>query len=323
MQRSYSFIILTHNRLDLLKKCLESISENTKNCSWPTIEILICLNGEDTKTYTYLKSIQKEFLYLKRAVRVGEARNLLIQKAKGEYLIFIDDDVILPFNYLSKGNKFLNDTSCEIFGGPDQSYKVKSLFQETLNTVMRTYLAMGPTKYRHTSTQRNIKGNEVHLILCNLWVKREVFIKIKFPKKYIRNEENVFLYLAKEQGYSIEYFNDLNVYHFRKSNFKKLMISTFRSGQFRMISFFDYPKSLNILFLVPLIAILLGSTLLFLSPKVLMVLVIVYLFLITISILNAFKFNLSFKKFTYALRMYLIYNWVYGIGLLWGIFKRN
>ena len=49
----------------------------------------------------------------------AKARNIALNKAKGEIFAFIDDDVVLPNNWISKGVSLLRETGADIVGGPN------------------------------------------------------------------------------------------------------------------------------------------------------------------------------------------------------------
>ncbi|MBU0929946.1 MAG: glycosyltransferase [Nanoarchaeota archaeon] len=90
-----SIIIPTLNEEKNLKKLLQSL----KKQKFKDYEIIISDNNSKDKT----KSIAKKFKC--RIVKGGlpaKARNNGAKLAKGDYLLFLDADVILPDNFLSK-----------------------------------------------------------------------------------------------------------------------------------------------------------------------------------------------------------------------------
>jgi glycosyltransferase involved in cell wall biosynthesis len=54
---------------------------------------------------------------------ISPSRNLGAQLAKGDYLIFLDSDVILPEDYLVHVDVFLKKTNADSFGGPDRAHE--------------------------------------------------------------------------------------------------------------------------------------------------------------------------------------------------------
>lgn len=322
MQCDFSIILLSFKRLDLLKNCLESIGM-LENPSKLNFEILICVNGDDQETKDYLDEKGYEYLNLQTCEPVGEARNKLIRKAKGHFLLFIDDDVELPKNYLLHATQELIADEVDVFGGPDQSVVSRNHFQCVLNNLMRSYFCMGPTKYRHVETSEQIVADEKSLILCNLWIRREIFKSYSFPKKYVRNEENLLMAKLKINGHRFKYINHLLVYHHRKKNLTKLVRATFYSGRYRLISILEEPKSLELVFLVPLVALLLMSIIFFLNLKLFVFLTCIYLIFISFKTLLLNSENMGVRTLLTGVAIFIVYNWGYAIGELSALFWRK
>lgn len=87
-----SAIITTHNRLELLKRAVNSVFAQT----YSNIELIIVNDGSDDGTEDWCLSLGKSIKYVKinaKDSRGGNyARNLGIKEASGEYIAFLDDD---------------------------------------------------------------------------------------------------------------------------------------------------------------------------------------------------------------------------------------
>lgn len=93
-----SVVIPFFNEKNYFLECIQSVfSQSYKN-----LEIIIVNDGSDTEYVEFLNNLEHEipgkiFVYHKDNGGVGSARNFGIQKAKGEYISFIDaDDIWLP-----------------------------------------------------------------------------------------------------------------------------------------------------------------------------------------------------------------------------------
>jgi glycosyltransferase involved in cell wall biosynthesis len=102
-----SIIIPTYRPKSYIYDCLFSI----KNQSFPKelFEIIVILNGDKEPYYTDIETfIKNEFathhvhLVYSAAKGVSNARNIGIEKSKGEYIAFIDDDDIISDEYLNE-----------------------------------------------------------------------------------------------------------------------------------------------------------------------------------------------------------------------------
>ena len=322
MQCDFSVILLTCKRLELLKSCLASIG-HLENPAKLSFEVLICVNGDDQDSKDYLNNQNYEFLSLSSSLPVGEARNKLIKKAKGKFLLFIDDDVELPKNYLLHACAELIGDKTDIFGGPDQSVKSRNHFQYVLNNLMKSYFCMGPTKYRHVETSTQVVADEKSLILCNLWIRGTIFETYSFPKEYVRNEENLLMSQLKIDGYKFKYINHLLVYHHRKKNLAKLARATFYSGRYRFISILEKPQSLEPIFLVPLLALIFMIIVALISGKLFLLLVSIYLIIVSFKTLLLNNKKIGLKTLLIGVAIFIVYNWVYAIGELSAILWRK
>ena len=92
-----SIIIPTYNRFDLLKRCLDSVEWYT---DLTDKEIIIVSNGCKDETVNYIKSKQGlgmpyKLLEFPRPIGFPKAVNVGALAAEGEYLILLNNDVVL------------------------------------------------------------------------------------------------------------------------------------------------------------------------------------------------------------------------------------
>lgn len=104
-----SLIITTYNSPDYLKAVLESIKKLTPL----PFEVIIADDGSGEETALVIKEFQKSFpCPLKHSwqkdegFRAAKSRNKAAKEARGEYLIFIDGDMILEPSFIKDHLKF-------------------------------------------------------------------------------------------------------------------------------------------------------------------------------------------------------------------------
>lgn len=89
-----SIIIPSKDNLDILKQCIDSIYEFTK---YQNFEIIVVDNGSDDsnrfKISEYLCSRNATYIYRKDVFNFSRMCNKGARQAKGEYLLFLNDDV--------------------------------------------------------------------------------------------------------------------------------------------------------------------------------------------------------------------------------------
>ena len=88
-----SVIIPTHNRVDLLGRAIRSVQNQT----YKNIEIIIVSDGSTDGTDEFVNKLKYtdnriQFYEYKPSKGSNVARNLGIEKSKGEYIAFLDDD---------------------------------------------------------------------------------------------------------------------------------------------------------------------------------------------------------------------------------------
>lgn len=86
-----SAVIPTRNRADLVCRAVRSALCQT----YSELEVLVVIDGPDPVTVVALESMQEtrlRIIALEKNVGSGEARNIGVQQAKGEWVAFLDDD---------------------------------------------------------------------------------------------------------------------------------------------------------------------------------------------------------------------------------------
>lgn len=107
-----SAIITTHNRLDLLKRAVESVFSQT----YRNIELIVVDDHSIDGTYEYCQSQPFRYIYISPGESRGGnyARNQGIRAAKGEYVAFLDDDDYWLPEKIEKQVKLLESKHCEL-----------------------------------------------------------------------------------------------------------------------------------------------------------------------------------------------------------------
>ena len=96
-----SIIIPTKNNKSLLKRCIESIENNT---NYKNFEIIIVDNNtDDDETLEYYNSIDYEIIPYKNAFNFSKMNNLGVTKAQGDYILCLNDDTkVIEPNWLTE-----------------------------------------------------------------------------------------------------------------------------------------------------------------------------------------------------------------------------
>lgn len=191
-----SVIIPTRNRAHLLKKLLDSLL--FQDISQEEFELIIIDNGSTDITKEICEKYKKNFVnfqYLyddRPGLHTG--RNLGFLNSKTEILVYGDDDIIVPVNWLSAILKGFKDPQVVLIGGND----IPDYEQEPPSWVLNLWttdsdgnrLLLPFSCINMGNKKKYIKAN--YVFGCNFSVRKEVIRKTKgfhpdgMPKKYIK-----------------------------------------------------------------------------------------------------------------------------------------
>ena len=119
--QSISIIIAIYNRRDELFELLNSLSHQTDK----DFEVIIVDDGSliDLRPTAELfhESLPIEF-FRKENSGPGLSRNYGAKRAKNDWLVFVDSDVIVETDYIQNIKKNLSEIPCDAFGGADKAH---------------------------------------------------------------------------------------------------------------------------------------------------------------------------------------------------------
>ncbi len=163
-EKFVSVIVPTYNRKEDLKKCLYSLL----SVDYPKdkYEIIVIDDGSTDGTFEFMKNISHKYGRLIKYHRQNnsgpaKARNLGIKKAKGEIIFFVDDDVLVPKDFIKKSLKWYRNKKVAGVGGkvipkklswPDLYYIARSidefLYLIKVNRKLKRGIATALCSYR-------------------------------------------------------------------------------------------------------------------------------------------------------------------------------
>jgi GT2 family glycosyltransferase len=245
-------IVVTH-KYENIKKCLENIilPQNVK--------IWVVVNGIDTKTVEYLKSISYgnsniKYVISETNIPKSRARNIGVRAADSEIVYFIDDDAYFTADNIGLvKKKFSEYPEVDIIGGPNITPPGSTGFQRLSGYLLSSAVVAGGMRKRYAGSASEGLTDDMSLILCNLAIKRNVFEKenIYFDERLHYNEENLLLSRLKNKGYKMLHCPELVVYHHRRKDLYSFARQVFGSGKGRAIMTYIMPRSVSLVHLMP------------------------------------------------------------------------
>lgn len=240
----YSIIIPVYNRPDEMDELLASLELQT----YKAFEVIVVEDGSSVSSEPLVSKYQKTLslkYFCKPNSGPGLSRNYGAERSKGDYLIFVDSDCILPEQYLEEIEKELKMQPVDLFGGADKADNSFSNIQKAINYSMTSFLTTG-----------GIRGGRKRLDnfyprSFNLGVSREAFEAIGGFSSMRFGEDIDFSIRILKKGYTSRFFPNAWVYHKRRTNLKKFFKQVYNSGMARINLYRKFPETLKVVHLLP------------------------------------------------------------------------
>lgn len=249
----------------------------------------------------------------------SQQRNLAARVAQGDILYFLDDDSLVPPENLALCSDGMSDPSVAVVGGPSVTPPGDSIVQQLFGYAVASPFGSGAVNKRYRVSGATRVTTDKELILCNLAVRRSVFMELGgFNERLYPNEENEFMDRVLAVGYKLLHSPMMFVYRSQRKNLAAFMRQMFSYGRGRaeqslIMSYYPITSFIPLFFIIYLFTIIpLATNKLILAPMAL------YVILTLINTLLAVKLTGRL----YALFLMFIYplmHVVNGAGLLWGL----
>ena len=242
--QSISIIIAIYNRKDELFELLNSLSHQTDK----DFEVIIVDDGSlinlRPTAELFHESLNIEF-FRKDNSGPGLSRNYGAKRAKNDWLVFVDSDVIVETDYIQKIKKNLAEVSCDAFGGADKAHKGFNLMQKAISYSMTSVFTTGGIRGSKKSVSKFQPRS------FNMGVRKSAFEKVGgFSEMRIGEDPDLSMRLW-ENGFTTAFFDDISVYHKRRVDLGKFSKQVYQFGCARPILNQRYPKYVKITFAFP------------------------------------------------------------------------
>lgn len=129
----YSVIIPNYNKEKYVKECLDSIFNQT--LSKDMYEVIVIDDGSTDNSLDIIKKYDVKLLKTNRK-RAGGARNVGIDAAQGEYIIFVDsDDYLYSNEVFEKLDKIIDGKDIVFFDFEEDNFGKKRTILEDRNSI--------------------------------------------------------------------------------------------------------------------------------------------------------------------------------------------
>ena len=275
----YSVIVPVFNRPDEVDELLDSLTRQTVK----DFEVIIVEDGS-TKTCKDVcekyASILDLHYYFKENSGPGQSRNYGAERSKGEYLLILDSDVVLPDGYIENlelrienydmlqgtnnngvqgnhnfspfllrktvGSQFSTlNSQLAAFGGPDAAHPSFTPTQKAISYSMTSFFTTG-----------GIRGGKKKLDKFyprsfNMGIRRDVYMQLGGFTKMRFGEDIDFSYRICEAGYTPQLIPEAWVWHKRRTDFRKFFRQVYNSGIARINLEKRHPGTMKLVHLLP------------------------------------------------------------------------
>jgi len=207
---------------------------------------------EGNSTYP-LNIVYEEFL------PVSDARNEAAKVAKGEYLIFLDSDCLIPEDFLNRVEAHLAKNDLDCFGGPDVAHKDFTTLQKAISYSMTSFFTTGGIRGKKKSV------STYHPRGFNMGMKKSVFEAVGGYSEFRCGEDIELSIRILKAGYKVGFIPEAYVYHKRRTSLKQFFKQVFRFGAARINIWKRHPEEMKITHAFPFV-FMVGSALILLSP---------------------------------------------------------
>lgn len=232
----FSIIIPVYNRPDEVAELLDSLAGHGGD-----VEIIIVEDGSSMTCEDVVKKWGGRY-FKKPNSGPGPARNYGAERAEGEYLVFLDSDVIVPEGWFDAVARSL---PMDLWGGPDRSAADFTPLQKAIDYAMTSPLTTGGIRGGNKRVGRFFPRS------FNMGVRRAVFEAVGGFAPMRFGEDIDLSYRIVEAGYEPRLVPDSWVYHKRRTRWRQFFKQVFNSGAARVELSRRHRRVLKLVHLLP------------------------------------------------------------------------
>lgn len=170
----YSFIVPVYNTEKYLKKCLDSLVNQT----YKDFEIIVVNDGSTDKSSSIISKYQKKYKNIividKENEGLSMARNRGVQKSSGKYIIFVDSDDYVSNKLLEEVDKKIDDSDILRFqiATEDEGYtKINEYHEEGFESMC------GYDAFKNLSSYHFVEPAWCYVIRKNYYIENKFSFK--------------------------------------------------------------------------------------------------------------------------------------------------
>ncbi|GAB1309575.1 glycosyltransferase [Urechidicola sp. KH5] len=245
MKIDFSIIVPVYNRPQEIEELLYSFTKLKYHGNY---ELIIVEDGSIEACKHVVERYQQDLplnYFVKENTGAGDTRNFGMQKAKGNYFVILDSDVLVPHYYLSNVHKALEENYTDGFGGADSAHISFSILQKAINYSMTSLFTTGGIRGKKKSLGKFQPRS------FNMGISRKAFEVTQGYSKLKFGEDIDLSFRMWEAGFKTQFISNAYVYHKRRTSIKSFYRQTFNFGTARPNLNRRYPDSAKLTYWFP------------------------------------------------------------------------
>lgn len=242
----FSIVIPLYNRPEEIEELLSSLTKQ----SFSDFEVIVVEDGSSVPAEAIIESFKERLdihYFFKKNEGQGFARNYGFERARGDYFIVFDSDVLVPQEYLQIVKESLESEHWDAFGGPDAAHRSFTPIQKAISYSMTSPFTTG-----------GIRGNKKHVgqfhpRSFNMGISRKVWEETGGYMLSRRSEDIEFSIRMINAGFKVGLIEDAYVYHKRRTSLDQFFKQIYNFGKGRIDISLIYPDELKLVHSLPAI----------------------------------------------------------------------
>ncbi len=215
----FSIVVPAWNGRAMLADCLRAVQRETSGYD---VEVIVVESSNDGAREIILSEFPAiQLISSRERLSAGAARNLGIQRSTGNFVFFVDQDCVVPHDWIARLSRFFMDTHVGAVGG---SVGVRNPCN--LSGMSLYFLEF----FKHIP-RRSGRATPVGFLLgCNLAVRRNVLERVRFPEQTL-GEDVLFSAAVRAEGFELVFVPDVVVGHWNRSGWKEFFYYNWKMGK--------------------------------------------------------------------------------------------
>lgn len=292
----------------------------------PTISVIIPVR-EERSAEPVLESLRlvdypadRFEIIVTRGKQPSRQRNEAVNMARGDLLFFLDNDSLVPPSLFRRAVSTLETSRADVVGGPSATPRNDTVLQRCFGYAYSSPFGTLGSRRRYRSIGNVKEATEIDLIMCNLCLRRRVFLDAGcLDERLYPNEENEFLNRLSQRGDRLIYDPHAMVFRSQRETWGAFARQVFHYGRGRIDHFFASPRFFNPIFFVPLAFMTYLLTLPLLASPLSLLPLLAYLVLAIVAGLEALRQERNFNSLVVMLAVFPVMHFAYALGTVRGL----